>query len=126
MESSIAKRASRRTTSPSQKMQPTSRSRSSHPRRWPTPYPFQGAAKTNEVPGVITKPQFLESIEFVTHAGPHFGERLFTIFDENNDEQIDWAEFQMAMHVLRGSEERLSHVFQAYDRMATAPSRVTR
>merc|ERR1719324_426601 len=67
--------------------------------------------------GVITQPQFLEAIEFVTHAGEHFGESLFKIFDESKDEQINFSEFKMAMHVLcRGSpEERLSYVFKAYD-----------
>lgn len=68
--------------------------------------------------GVITRPQFLEAIEFVTHAGEHFAERIFSIFDENKDEQIQFPEFRMAMHVLcRGSpEERLAYVFQAYDK----------
>jgi len=67
--------------------------------------------------GVITRPQFLEAIEFVTHAGRHFAERLFAIFDESQDEQISFPEFKMAMHVLcRGSpDERLTYVFQAYD-----------
>jgi len=79
---------------------------------------FEELAKNNEVPGILTKPQFLEAIEHITHAGAHFGERLFAIFDESNDEQIDWVEFRMSMHVLcRGSaEERLNYVFQAYDK----------
>jgi len=79
---------------------------------------FKEVTKDNEVPGVITRPQFMEAIEFVTHSGPHMAERLFMIFDGSSDEQIDFDEFRMAMHVLcRGSpEERLAYVFQAYDK----------
>jgi len=67
--------------------------------------------------GVVTRPQFIEAIEFVTHAGEHFAERLFRMFDETHDEQIQFEEFKMAMYVLcRGTaEERLTFVFQVYD-----------
>merc|ERR1712232_429761 len=72
---------------------------------------------SKDTSGVVTKAQFLEAIEFVTHAGEAFAERLFRLFDEPGEGQINIGEFQMGLHVmLRGTpEECLAYVFQTYD-----------
>lgn len=74
-------------------------------------------AMTNDTGGIIERTDFVSAVVNIIRCDKLFAIRFAKLFDFNNDQKIDFAEFEAAMWVLtQGSkEERLRCIFDVYD-----------
>ena len=72
---------------------------------------------TNDTGGIIERTDFVSAVVNIIRCDKLFAIRFAKLFDFNNDQKIDFAEFEAAMWVLtQGSkEERLRCIFDVYD-----------